>query len=69
MKPVVGVSGYVMTKVSNNLLNFDMNIVPKELTDALKVAGALPIVFPLSTAEEAKEYGLIDDVLEPEKLQ
>lgn len=60
MKPVVGVSGYVMTKVSNNLLNFDMNIVPKELTDALKVAGALPIVFPLSTAEEVKEY--IDQV-------
>lgn len=56
MKPIVGVSGYVMTKVSNNLLNFDMNIVPKELTDALKKAGATPIVLPLSKAEEAKEY-------------
>ena len=66
MKPVVGVSGYVMTKVSNNLLNFDMNIVPKELTDALKVAGALPVVFPLSTAEEAKEYEL-DYIFEPNK--
>src|SRR5699024_105611 len=56
MKPIVGVSGYVMTKVSNNLLNFDMNIVPKELTDALKKAGVTPIVLPLSKAEEAKEY-------------
>src|SRR5699024_4345094 len=56
MKPVVGVSGYVMTKVSNNLLNFDMNIVPKELTDVLKEAGAVPFVLPLSKAEAAKEY-------------
>src|SRR5699024_7252546 len=56
MKPIVGVSGYVMTKVSNNLLNFDMNIAPKELTDVLKEAGAIPIVLPLSTAEDAKAY-------------
>lgn len=56
MKPIVGVSGYVMIKVSNNLLNFDMNIVPKELTDALRNAGATPFVLPLSKAKEAKEY-------------
>lgn len=56
MKPIVGVSGYVMTKVSNNLLNFDMNIAPKEITDVLMKAGATPIVLPLATAEEAKTY-------------
>src|SRR5699024_59659 len=56
VKPIVGDSGYVMTKVSNNLLNFDMNIVPKELTDALRNAGATPFILPLSKAKEAKEY-------------
>src|SRR5699024_1660617 len=60
MKPVVGVSGYVMTKVSNNLLNFDMNVVPKELKDSLKEVRALPFILPLSKAEAAKEY--IDQV-------
>lgn len=56
MKPVVGVSGYLLTKETNNLVNFDLNIVPKELTDSLKKAGALPMVFTLSDPEDAKDY-------------
>lgn len=60
MKPVVGVAGYVLTKESNNLLYFDLNVAPKEITDSLKEAGAFPIVIPLSEPDDAKAY--IDQV-------
>ncbi len=56
MKPIVGVAGYVMQKDSVKSPYFTLNTVPKEITDALNKVGALPVVIPLSSEADAKEY-------------
>lgn len=56
MKPIVGVSGYFLSKEQNNHSNFDFNIIPKELTDSIRMSGAIPLIIPLSKPEEAKDY-------------
>ncbi len=60
MKPIVGVAGYVLKKDSKNNPYFNLNVVPKEITSALKITGALPLVIPLSEPNAAKDY--IDSV-------
>lgn len=56
LKPVIGISAYLLTKETNNLVNFDLNISPKELTDSLREAGGFPMIFPLADPKDAKEY-------------
>src|SRR5690625_4267447 len=56
MKTIVGISGYFLSKEQNIHSNFDYNIVPKELTDSIRLSGAIPFIIPLSKPEEAKDY-------------
>lgn len=56
MKPIVGISGYHLTRLENHLLNTDMNIVPKSVTDFFKRAGTIPFILPLSNPNDAVVY-------------
>jgi putative glutamine amidotransferase len=56
MKPIVGIVGYYLTRGENHLLNFDINIAPKPVTDAFKNAGTVPFILPLSEPEDAASY-------------
>lgn len=56
MKPLIGIAGYNMFRVDHNHLSFDMDIVPKAISDLLKDAGAVPMILPLSSTDFAKDY-------------
>lgn len=56
MKPLIGIAGYNMFRVDHNHLSFDMDIVPKAISDLLKDANAVPMILPLSSPDIAKDY-------------
>ena len=64
MKPIVGIAGYFLSRIDNHLLDFEINQAPKSITTAIRNAGALPVIIPLSTVADAKAYvDLVDAIV------
>lgn len=56
MKPIIGIPGNIITNLNPHYSSLPLTYTPQGFVDALHKAGALPVVFPLSTAENAREY-------------
>lgn len=56
MMPIIGIAGYSLTRIDNHLLNFEINQAPRSITTAIRKAGGLPIILPLSNPQDAEEY-------------
>lgn len=56
MKPIIGIAGYLLTRIDNHLLNFEINQAPRSITTAIREAGGLPVILPLSKPQDAQEY-------------
>ncbi len=56
MKPIVGIAGYQYYKQHNSDYFYDLEVSPKDITDHLRQAGALPFIIPLSDPKDAKSY-------------
>ena len=56
MKPVIGIPGNILTNFSPHYNSLPLTYTPQGFVDALHRSGALPVVFPLSTKENARQY-------------
>lgn len=56
MKPVIGIPGNVLTNFSPQYKSLPITYTPHGFVDALQAAGALPVVFPISNEENARQY-------------
>lgn len=64
MKPIIGIPGNIITNLNPNYTSLPLTYTPQGFVEGLNRAGALPIVFPLSTEENAREYAKsVDAVL------
>lgn len=55
-KPVIGIPGNTLTPYENRELNIPLTYTPHGFVERLQAAGALPVIFPISPKEEAKQY-------------
>lgn len=55
-QPIIGVAGNYLHPYNNRSLDFDMTYTPHGFIHGLQNAGAIPLVFPIGQAEEAKIY-------------
>lgn len=63
MKPIIGIAGYILTRIDNHLLNFEVNQSPRSVTTSIHKAGGLPVILPLSKPIEAERYVDMIDAL------
>lgn len=63
MKPIIGIAGYLLTRIDNHLLNFEVNQSPQSVTSSIERAGGLPVILPLSKPIEAERYVDMIDAL------
>lgn len=63
MKPIIGIAGYLLTRIDNHLLNFEVNQSPRSVSSSIEKAGGLPIVLPLSNPIDAERYVDMIDAL------
>ncbi|MFL2119214.1 gamma-glutamyl-gamma-aminobutyrate hydrolase family protein [Marinilactibacillus psychrotolerans] len=56
MKPVIGIPGNILTNFSPRYESLPITYTPHGFVEALHIAGALPVVFPISNEENAKQY-------------
>lgn len=56
MKPVIGIPGNVLTNFSPQYESLPITYTPHGFVDGLQAAGALPVVFPISNEENARQY-------------
>ena len=41
MKPIIGIAGYLLTRIDNHLLDFEINQSPRSITESIQKAGGL----------------------------
>ncbi|WP_208560589.1 gamma-glutamyl-gamma-aminobutyrate hydrolase family protein [Marinilactibacillus kalidii] len=56
MKPVIGILGNVLTNFSPRYESLPISYTPHGFVEALQAAGALPVIFPISSEENARQY-------------
>lgn len=56
MKPVIGIPGNILTNFSPRYTSLPITYTPQGFIEGLQTAGALPVVFPISSEESAKQY-------------
>lgn len=56
MKPVIGIPGNILTNFSKRYNDLPITYIPQGFVEGLHAAGALPVVFPISNEENAKQY-------------
>lgn len=56
MKPVIGIPGNTLTSHNPDYTSVPLAYTPQGFVEGLTKAGALPVVFPISTKENAKQY-------------
>lgn len=56
MKPVIGIPGNLLTNLDKGYDRFPISYTPHGFADGLQTAGALPVIFPISSEENAKQY-------------
>lgn len=56
MKPVIGIPGNILTNFSPRYNSLPITYTPQGFVEGLHAAGALPVVFPISNEENAKQY-------------
>ena len=63
MKPIIGIAGYLLTRIDNHLLNFEVNQSPRSITNSIERAGGLPVILPLSNPIKVEQYVDMIDAL------
>ncbi|MFC6464910.1 gamma-glutamyl-gamma-aminobutyrate hydrolase family protein [Marinilactibacillus sp. GCM10026970] len=56
MKPVIGIPGNILTNFSPRYNSLPVTYTPHGFVEGLHAAGALPVVFPISSEENARQY-------------
>ena len=56
MKPIIGIAGYLLTRIDNHLLDFEINQSPRSITESIQKAGGLPMILPQANPIDAERY-------------
>lgn len=56
MKPVIGIPGNILTNFEEDYNRLPISYTPHGFIEAMHTAGALPVVFPISNEENARQY-------------
>lgn len=56
MKPVIGIPGNILTNFDREYNRLPISYTPHGFVEGLHAAGALPVIFPLSNEENARQY-------------
>lgn len=56
MKPVIGIPGNILTNFDKEYNKLPISYTPHGFIEAMHAAGALPMVFPISDEENARQY-------------
>lgn len=56
MKPVIGIPGNILTNTDEGYSRFPITYTPHGFVDGLQEAGALPVIFPISNEDNARQY-------------